>query len=175
MPFAYLPLKAGILVLDSAHATVPPTIIRARRRVLRHNIFIIQKLFVFVKIFLIEGLLFGGGAVLLDNVLGTIGGLYFLLVTESLNLKPTNVNAFLDVNLVIILLHLLVQIGLLVVDDLLQPLLHLRHPLHDIVYFRYLTIYFLDMFADAVTLLYHLLQQLIFNLFRVVFDNLHHY
>lgn len=90
--------------------------------------------------------------------------------TNDILILQSGIDAFLDVDLIVVLLHLLVQVSLLILDDLLKLVLHIVYPLDDLVYIGYFLVDFFGMLTNLGSLQKHRLKKLFFNIFRIVFN-----
>ena len=93
--------------------------------------------------------------------------LHGIVITES--------NALLDIYLVVIRLHLLVKIGLFIVDNLLELVLNCIHTIYNFLDAFYLTVDFFRVLANLSALVEHLLEKRLFHSLRIVANHLDHY
>jgi len=87
----------------------------------------------------------------------------------------SKIDAFFDINLIIILLHLFMQICLFILNDLLQLMLNVINTLDDLLNAINLFIDFFGIITYLSSLMQHLLQQLFLHSLRIIANDLDHY
>jgi hypothetical protein len=96
------------------------------------------------------------------------------LPTNDILILQSGIDAFLDVNLIVVLLHLLVQVSLFIFDDLLKLVLHIVYSLDDLVYLDNFLVDFFGVLTNLCSLHKHGLKKLFFYIFRIVFNYFYH-